>query len=137
MKIKGTEWYTACGIKFTPIEGSERVELQKFYGYRIPVQDKNSKELNELITLLKTDNVNVKLKTSKHDHTGIPKGTPYLQVLDEKSAIALERIFLEQGITLSPDRYKEYGLKYINRTQNEKLNSSLKKSFLNCLFERK
>ena len=115
MKIRGTEWYTANAINFIPVEGGGR-KVQTLYGYRMPVSGKKDSETEELMALLKADGVeNIKLKTSKHDHSGIPKGTPFLEVLDEESVIALEQIFLKQGIELPTDRYKEYGLEYIKR----------------------
>ena len=116
MKIKGTEWYTANGIRGTRIEGSERSAIQVLYGYRMPLKDRTTAEIIELRELLKSDGINTKLKTSKHEHTGIPAGVPFLEVLDEDSAIALEKTFLKQGIQLPTDRYKEYGLEYIKRT---------------------
>lgn len=137
MQIEGTEWYTACGTKFTPIEGSERTQVQTFYGYRMPVGGKKDSEVKDLIALLKSDGVHAKLKTSREDHSGIPKGTPYLQVLDEKSTIALEKLFMDQGIELPVDRYKEYGMEYINRTPKAELAPVVKKSFWDRLFGRK
>lgn len=134
MQIRGTEWYTAYGTHFEPIKGSERTKVQTVYGYRMPVEGRSDKEIKELMDLLKSDGVDAKLRTSKHEHSGIPAGTPFLQVLEEKSAIALEKIFLKQGIVLETDRYKEYGLEYINRTPKE--NVAAKKSFWDRLFGR-
>lgn len=113
MQIKGTNWYTACRKpSWKPIPGSERVEVGHFiYGYRMPVGDRPSKEVNEYIKMLKDEyGVTAVLKKSKQAHTDIPAGTPYLTVWDEKSIIALEKMFLENGIELRPDRYKEYGM---------------------------
>lgn len=115
MQIKGTNWYTASGVTFTPTkEGGTRAKT--VYGYRLPLHDKSVNEMNELRDLLKSEGVTVKLKSSKNAHTGIPAGKPFFEVLDEKSVIALEKVFLQEGITLPPDRYKEYGLEHINRT---------------------
>ena len=136
MQIKGTEWYTACGTKFAPIKGSERTQVKTLYGYRMPVSGRDEEEIKALVDQLKADGVEAKLKTSKHDHSGVPSGTPFLQVLDEKSAIALEKIFLESGITLETDRYKEYGLEYINRTPKP-IAPAVKRSFFERLFGRK
>ena len=136
MQIRGTQWYTACGTYSTPLKGGERAQVQTVYGYRMSVQNKDIKELKELLEQLKSNGINARLKTSKHDHTGIPKGTPFLEVLDEKSAIALEEVLWEQGIELSKDRYKEYGLEYINRTAR-KLSPPVKKSFFVRLFRRR
>lgn len=136
MQIRGTEWYTASGTKFTPIEGSERTQVQTFYGYRMSVAGRKDSEVKELMALLKSDGVNAKLKISKHSHTGIPKGTPYLQVLDDESAIALEKIFLKDGIELPTDRYKEYGMEYINRTPKV-VPQVVQRSFWDRLFGRK
>lgn len=136
MKIKGTNWYTACGTHFTPIEGSERTQVQTFYGYRMPVGEKTEKEIKEFMALLKSDGIDSKLKKSKHEHSGIPAGVPFLQVSDEESAIALEKVFLKSGIVLETDRYKEYGLEYINRTPKP-VAPAVKKSFFERLFGRK
>ncbi len=135
MQIKGTKWYTACGTKLEEIEGSERVFVKKIYGYRMPVGSKKDSEIKDLIDLLKSDGVHAKLRTSKNDHSGIPKGTPFLQVLDEESAIALEKLFMKQGIELPSDRYKEYGLEYINRTP-KKMAPAVQKSFWKRFFGR-
>ena len=137
MKIKGTEWYTSREIKCTPIEGSDgRVYIQKLYGYRMPVPGRTTKELKELMTLLKSDGIDTKLMTEEGLETEIPAGTPFLQVSNEKSAIALENLFLKQGIVLKEDRYKEYGLKRINRPAKE-VNPVVKKSFLGFFFGRR
>ena len=136
MKIKGTEWYTASAYRGRQIEGSERSEILVSYGYRMPVQGRTSKEINELRELLKGDGVNTKLRSSKNSHTGIPAGNPFLEVLDEKSAIALEKIFLKRGVVLETDRYKEYGLEYINRTPKQ-VSPVVKRSFFDRLFGRK
>ena len=136
MKIKGTQWYTACATKFTPIKGSERVQFQTLYGYRMSVKGRKKEEIKSLIDQLKADGVTAKLKVSKHEHSGIPAGTPFLQVLDEESAIALEKIFLKEGIVLETDRYKEYGMEYINRTPKQ-ITPAVKKSFFDRLFGRK
>ena len=136
MKIDGTEWYTASGYKSKQIEGSERSMIEVVYGYRMPVLSRSPKEISDLQNILKSDGVVAKLKTSKHDHTGIPAGTPFLQVLDEESAIALERLFLKSGINLAPDRFKEYGLEHIDRPKKE-VSIVQKKGILNSLFGRK
>ena len=144
MKIRGTEWYTAVGEK--QIEKSSHSESSDetptmvsiiFYGYRKPVQGKSLAEINTEINELKSKGVEqIKLRTSVHSYTGIPAGTQFLQVLDEKSAIALEKIFLEKGIDLPSDRYKEHGLGYINRTPKV-IKPVVKKSIWSCLFGRK
>ena len=136
MKIKGTEWYTATAYQGKQIKGSERSGVQVYYGYRMSVQGRTPKEINELKELLKADGVNTKLRSSKVNHTGIPAGTPFLEVLDEESVIALERIFLKEGIVLETDRYKEYGREYINRPPRQ-ISPTLKRSFFDRLFERK
>ena len=147
MKIKGTEWYTAyrisqlegssfcmpCGSNMTLVKGSERGMEQMFFGYRMPVHEKDSAEVKELMAILKSSGVNTKLRTSKRGHTGIPAGTPFLEVFDEESTIALEKIFLNRGVVLSPNRYKEYGLEHINRPPQ----SAVQHSLLSKRFERK
>ena len=135
MKIEGTEWYTACGT-ILPDEGHEDKKEQVLYGYRMPLASKTPEEITNLIEQLKSEGVKVKLRTSEHEHTGIPKGTPFLQVLDEKSAISLEKSFLKKGITLEKDRYKEHGLEYINRTPKQ-ITTVVRKSFFDRLFGRK
>ena len=136
MKIEGTEWYTASGYKSKQIEGSERTMVGVLYGYRMPVLGRNPEEISDLQDVLKSDGIVAKLKTSEHDHTGIPAGTPFLQVLDEESAIALEKLFLKSGISLPPDRFKEYGLKQIDRPKKE-MSVVQKKSIWGSLFGRK
>lgn len=131
MQIKGTEWYTAFCDPSLKDGASKAV-----YGYRMPVLGKNAKELEKFMASLKAEGVDVVLRTSQNSHVAIPVGSPFIQVLDEKSAIALEKIFLKQGIELPQDRYKEYGLEYINRTPN-KLDSLIKKSLWDRLFGRK
>lgn len=132
MQIRGTEWYTA--LRTYSDEKGNQVSV---YGYRMPVQGRDSRELKEFIALLKADGVDVKLRVSSNSHLGIPAGTPFIQVLDDESAIALEKIFLKQGIELPTDRYKEYGMEYINRTPKAELAPVVKKSFFDRLFGRK
>ena len=142
MKIKGTEWYTAMGRKmevksFHDQDDDESTYVPvTLYGYRMPIQGRKPQDINDLRELLKADGVDTKLRSSKHNHTGIPAGTPFLEVLDEKSAIALEKIFLKEGIVLETDRYKEYGLEYINRTPKQ-VSPVVKRSFFDRLFGRK
>ena len=138
MKIKGTEWYTACAVKLVKKGNSAKVEGK--YGYRLPVEGRSPEEIKEMQNLLKADGVSSSLKTSMKDHTGIPAGTVFIEVLDEKSATALEGIFLKQGIDLPADRYKEYGLEIINRPGRKvdlELDFGIKKSFLDRLLGRK
>ena len=132
MQIKGTEWYTAFCDPSLKNGASKAV-----YGYRMPVQGKEEKELKKMIAFLKQDGVDVILRTSQNSHVAIPAGSPFIQVLDDESAIALEKIFLKQGIELPTDRYKEYGMEYINRTPKAELAPVVKKSFFDRLFGRK
>ena len=136
MQINGTNWYTASGYHGEQIKGSERSMIRVWYGYCMPIQDKDEKETKSLMGILKADGVITKLKTSKHTHTGIPAGTPFLQVSDEESIIALEKIFLKQGIELSPDRYKEYGLDRILRPVKDSVAPVAKKSIWSKFFGR-
>ena len=109
VEIKGTKWYTASATKFIPVEG-KGTKVCIVYGYRMPVEGRSEQELKNLMNQLPSDGINAKLRTSKNEHTGIPAGTPFLQVLDEDSILSLEEIFLKQGIELPMDRYKEYGI---------------------------
>lgn len=138
MKIEAKEgaWYTAEEITGTPIEGSERVLIGRRYGYRMPLEGKTPEEIEKLKNTLKSEGVEAELKISSEKYTGIPAGTQFLEVFDEKSAIALEVRFLKQGIKLLTDRFKEHGLEYINRTPKE-VNPAVKKSIWDRLFGRK
>ena len=123
MQIKGTDWYTAFCDPSLKNGASKAV-----YGYRMPVQGQDRKEVEKLIVNLQKDGINVVLRTSQNSHVAIPAGSPFIQVLDEESAIALEQNLLKKGIKLQTDRYKEYGLEYINRTHPKELESAVKKS---------
>ena len=131
MQIRGTEWYTA--LRTYPDEKGNQVSV---YGYRMPVQGRDSRELKEFIALLKADGVDIKLRVSPNSHLAIPVGTPFIQVLDNQSAIALEEIFLRQGVDLPADRFKEYGMEYINRTPKQ-VPQVVQKTFWDRLFGRK
>lgn len=126
MKIKGTDWYTAVDEKrviksfHDDDEESPTYVPVTYYGYRRSVQGKSETEIKAEIEDLKRKGIeHIKLKKSMHAYTGIPAGTFFLQVLDEDSVIALEKSLLKEGIDLPTDRYKEYGLKYINRPPSQ------------------
>ena len=110
MKIKGTNWYTAFCDPSLKNGASKAV-----YGYRMPVQGKKQEEIDKMIADLKKEGVRVVSRTSQNSHVAIPAGSPFIQVLDEESAIALEQIFLKKGIEVPTDRYKEYGMEYMKR----------------------
>ncbi len=144
MRIRGTDWYTAVGegreVKSFHNEDDDEPQTYvpvTYYGYRKSVQGKTQDEINAEIEDLKRNGVeHIKLRKSVHSHLGIPAGTPFLQIFDEQSAIALEKMLLKKGIELPADRYKEYGLGYINRTPKE-ISPAVKVSIWDRLFGRK
>ena len=131
MQIRGTEWYTAFCDPSLKNGASKAV-----YGYRMPVQGKDPKELEKMMSDLKKEGVSVILRTSQNTHVAIPAGSPFIQVLDEESAIALEKLFFKKGIELPTDRFKEYGMEYINRTPKQ-VPPVVQKTFWDRLLGRK
>ncbi len=102
MKIKGTDWYTAVTSKITP-NG-----LYTLLTYRRSLAGKSEREIEEMQQALAEEGVVTKVKSSRHNHTGIRAGTLFLQVADRDSVDKLERIWGERGIELDPHRYDEY-----------------------------
>ena len=103
MRIKGTsEWYTAA------LERHDPNQPELLLSYRRSLAGKSEEEIDKLQEDLFSEGVNTVLKSSRHNHTGIPAGTPYLQVEDEASVARLEHLWGKLGIELDPHRYDAY-----------------------------
>lgn len=110
-KIKGTEWYTACVLQYTKIEGSERCQIAKLNGYRRSVKGMSAEEIKKQIETLKSIGVfceEGKPRTSPHNHTDMPRGTPFLQVSEPRSVANLEKSLVNMGIELPANRFDVY-----------------------------
>jgi len=107
-KIKGSEWYTAAALKGKSIEGSERCTIGITYGYRRSLAGLPEKEIQAQQKVLSEYGIISKIKVSSNNHTDIPAGTPFLEVMDEKSVARLEHALSQKGIELPADRFDIY-----------------------------
>ena len=100
MEIKGTGWYTA-GVYDTDKTGKPYF----FPTYRRSLEGMTLRDK----TLLMNLGVLTKKRRSHRNHTGIPMGTPFLQVEDPQSVKKLEEYWTKkQVIKLDPHRYDAY-----------------------------
>jgi len=108
MKISGTEWYTAARSKLQSDSQDVGLPPPVFLTYRCSVENQTEEQIQAKQAELAAKGIKTKLKQSKYDHTGIPAGTPFLQIADEESVANIEKLWGLMGLELDAHRFDEY-----------------------------